>query len=80
MIVPTSMTLHGRVFTVEVTKDPLAGKTGYRFRGVRGACYRTIRNAQNPDLMFLVNEKRGKVVEGFWVTDKGGVLKPVKVW
>lgn len=49
----------------------------YVLRGKRGACYLTMRNRRNPDLMFLVHggARFGVALDGVWLTDKNGQLE-----
>lgn len=63
--------------TIEVKHDRLIGKDlpVYTLTGKRGAVYSTMRNVNNPNAMFLINNRKfGVVMDGAWLTDKNGVL------
>jgi DNA mismatch repair ATPase MutL len=66
--------IQGRTFTIEKQDND------YHLKGVRGAHYRTIRNAHRQNLMFLVNA-RGIIAKApeVWLTDKWGKLQVTEV-
>lgn len=74
----TSTLQIGRLtFTVTsgLSGDPRQGRI-YNLHGKRGAVYSTMRNINNPNVMFLINNRRmGVAMPGTWLTDKNGVLE-----
>lgn len=76
----TSITIGRLTFQVtsEMKMDELQGRElpVYTLTGVRGAVYKTMRNAKTPELMFLVNARKfAMAMEGQWFTDKNGTLE-----
>lgn len=77
----------GRQYAVEAgdsQRDTDEGRPVYILTGARGARYATMRNANNPERMFLVHAgKRGfgpvRLGEAHltWLTDAGGELREV---
>lgn len=70
--------------TFEVTIDPtkdMCGRYTLRKIGGRGLTYITMRNANRPNLMFLINPNASgpKSVTNLWVSDEGGQLREVTV-
>ena len=59
---------------------PFAGERRYTLTGKRGASYFTMRNANQPHLMFIITsgKMRSGVMEGVWLTDEGGELRVVR--
>lgn len=80
---PTStIKLLGKDFKVTVNGTDQDGRTRYKFEGRRGACYGTMRNQKNPDLIFLINLRGFGMAPGFehtFLTDKNGALECVDV-
>jgi hypothetical protein len=76
---PDTIAIGGRTFTVETVPegdklDP--DRPYYLLHGTRGACYRTIRNEPNPDVMFIVSARgMGDPFPGVWLTDRSGRLE-----
>jgi len=64
-----TLTIGRRTFTVERIEG------GYRLHGVKGASYRTMRNAIHPEFMFLINHTGVLPFPGVWLTDKNGKLE-----
>jgi hypothetical protein len=67
--------IRGKYYAVTRKGDK---ENNYVLTGVRGACYRTIRNIPHPHMMFLVSERKfltPGAVHGVWLTDKGGTLR-----
>lgn len=56
----------------------LQGKVAYELEGLKGARYFTIRNANQPELMFLVSANTMNVLDNVWLTDKSGALEVVR--
>lgn len=69
-----SITIEGRDFTIEQSGDD------YILKGARGARYRTMRNANRADLMFLVNAKNWlQDAPDVWLTDRSGKLELIRL-
>lgn len=50
----------------------------YHLKGPRGAYYGTMRNANNVNLMFVINLRGfgiSSTLDGVWLTDKNGTLE-----
>lgn len=75
------LTIDNQTFDVVSQEgEPDEGKkTFYHLTGKRGARWFTMRNKNNPDLMFLVNGKSMKSMKNIWLTDKEGFLDLAKV-
>lgn len=78
----STLVIRGRTYTVEpIANSDDARERSYHLVGVRGARYRTIRNAHTPHLMFLVSARKfgqSSVTEGVWLSDADGALKVVQ--
>ena len=73
----STIRVNGRQFDVTLMGDK---ESNYYLTGARGAKYRTMRNVNTPDLMFLVSARgasRGTPMKGVWLSDKGGTLRQV---
>lgn len=71
-----SITVRGKTFTITETTG-IRGDKRYLLTGKRGAVYGTCRNANRPDMMFLVDERGFGIPAGFertWLTDATGEL------
>ena len=77
-----TLRIRGRDYTVAHREriNTLTGEVerGYCLTGKRGATYFTMRNARNPDKMFVVAHSLGSsVMSGVWLSDAGGELRVV---
>lgn len=72
-----TIVLNGRVFDVKHIERPGFAWASYALHGARGARYHAVRNVARPDLLFVVNAKRGRAdpFPGLWLTDKSGKLR-----
>jgi hypothetical protein len=77
---PTTIQIGRHSFTVELGNPERDGATRYVLRkvGGRGLTYETMRNANRPGLMFLVNPNASKL-PNLWLSDEGGTLRHVEV-
>lgn len=72
--------VNGRIFSVTATEHAREG-VQYTLSGKRGATYKTMRNANRRELMFLVNARGFGIPAGFegkWFTDIHGTLEAAR--
>ena len=65
-------TYQGREFEVEKTNDT---RVPYHLKGKRGAFYGLVRNVNHPEMLYVINGRYFRVLEG-WFTDKNGLIEP----
>lgn len=74
----TTLTIGRMTYTVESAETGTSEGRTYMLRGKRGAVYGTMRNANRPELLFVVNFGMGgspRVFDGVWLTDADGTLR-----
>ncbi len=64
---------NGRTYELVKNDTP---KVPYLLKGPRGALYGLMRNVQEPECLFPVNGRTGRVLDG-WFSDKGGQLRQI---
>lgn len=76
LLIPATIQVQGRKFSVEVVEDAMdADLPGYKLTGARGAVYFTMRNVNNRHLMFLINGNGKMNAPQSWLTDEEGELR-----
>lgn len=81
----TSIRIRGKDYAVErverTTGTEIQRGVAYVLTGKRGAKYTTMRNEPRPEMMFLIYADKfgpAAVMDGVWLTDKGGQLAVVR--
>ena len=74
-----TIVIRGREYSV-TTQTTKYDARQYILTGKRGATYGTMRNKNNPDMMFLFSGGRSRLCSlgEVWLTDKGGELQLVR--
>lgn len=70
--------INGKSFQIAEEGIAKDGRKQYVLAGKRGARYGTMRNAKNPDIMFLINLQGFGIPAGFvgvFLTDRNGHLE-----
>lgn len=76
----TQIAIGRRAFTV-TTRTDSTGLVQYVLTGARGAVYYTVRNANRPEHMFLVDARGFGLAKGYesvWFTDVNGCLERIR--